>query len=107
MERKDNSHMRLKLLAWVSIFTFACGAQAALPVYEDTQPPTQTSTAVNYPAMVVTADTLHVRECAGTGCAVIDGAELRRGDVVTCYEYEGNWCRHEKGWSNARYMEAR
>ncbi len=40
-----------------------------------------------------------------------DVGDLFPGDVVTCYQLvtvgDSIWCHHERGWSNARWLEAK
>lgn len=113
--------MRTKLfLLAIVLSSIACGMQAPkeatrnrseTTIYVRTQSTAETSTD-HFPdtvKMIVTASTLNVRECAGTGCAVI--GELQRGQVVTCTDFdtpaEGvfQWCEHSTGWSSMQFME--
>ena len=105
-----------KLLFWLFLFTLpslACGMQT-IPAevrtdsevkFTDTQPTAEESMDVN---MVATGD-LWIRPTAGDlGRAL---GELHNGEVVTCTEFavvgDSIWCKHERGWSNARWLEAK
>ena len=80
---------------------------ASKAVYADTQIEDEVSTEVK---MAVIADeglnirAEHTEESADIG-------DLFPGDVVTCRELvtvgDSIWCHHERGWSNARWLEAR
>lgn len=102
-----------KLLVWLFLFTLptlACGMQAPAEVqtaseveFTDTHPTAEESMDVK---MIVTGD-LWIRPTAGDlGRAL---GELHKGDVITCVEFsvvgDSIWCRHERGWSNARWLE--
>lgn len=69
--------------------------------------PTQTESGVE---MVVTGE-WYIRTAAGERNPLVDGKDtLHDGEIVTCTEFvtvgDGLWCRHERGWSNARWMTA-
>lgn len=56
---------------------------------------------------IVTAETLRMRDGAGEEFA--NKGYLPKGEIVTCLSIDpaedgGRWCRHDKGWSNLRYM---
>lgn len=101
----------LLLLFLLSLPALACGMETeprfrtdSQVNFTDTQPTPTMSTDVK---MVVTGD-LWIRPTAGDlGRAL---GELHTGDVVECVEFsvvgDSIWCRHERGWSNARWLEA-
>ena len=104
------------LFVILAIASLACvatpQASASKAVYADTQIEGEISTVV----MTVIADEgLNIRVAPGESNPVIDGPHiLRPGDVVTCTEMKTGgklgdsiWCHHERGWSNARWLEAR
>lgn len=81
-------------------------ASASKAVYADTQIEDEISTVV----MTVIADEgLNIRAEHSEESA--DIGDLFPGDVVTCRELvtvgDSIWCHHERGWSNARWLEAR
>jgi len=88
----------------------ACGQMVTLPLSQigvAPQFPT-TDTAVE---MVVSGD-WNIRIEPGERNPLVDGkAVLSDGDIVTCIEFvavgDGLWCRHERGWTNARGMTAK
>lgn len=98
---KMTSLLYIAVLMFVSL---ACGVQGQkLKVYQPM--PTEVVTEVE---MMVTGD-LYIRTAAGERSPLIDGKNtLHDGDIVTCSEFvtlgDGLWCKHEKGWSNARWM---
>ena len=60
--------------------------------------------------MIVDVDEgLYIRTGAGETFPLVDGENvLHDGEVVSCYVFEVKgesiWCKHEKGYSNARWM---
>lgn len=94
----------LLYIAILMLGSLACGVQGQkLKVYQSM--PTAEATEVE---MMVTGD-LYIRTAAGERSPLIDGKNtLHDGDIVTCSEFvtfgDGLWCKHEKGWSNARWM---
>ena len=100
------------LFVILAIASLACMATpqveftASKAVYADTQIEDEVSTEVK---MTVVADeglnirAEHTEESADIG-------DLFPGDVVTCRELvtvgDSIWCHHERGWSNARWLEA-
>lgn len=104
------------LFVILAIASLACMATPQVEFtaskYVDTQIKNEVSTEVK---MTVVADEgLNIRTAPGENNPVVDGPHiLRPGDVVTCTEMKtgGNlgdsiWCHHERGWSNARWLEA-
>jgi len=98
------------LFVILAIASLACvatpQASASKAVYADTQIEDEISTVV----MTVIADEgLNIRAEHSEESA--DIGDLFPGDVVTCRELvtvgDSNWCHHERGWSNARWLEAR
>ena len=93
-------------IAVLMLVSLACGVQGQkLKVYQPM--PTETAEATEV-EMMVTGD-LYIRTAAGERSPLIDGKNtLHDGDIVTCSEFvtfgDGLWCKHEKGWSNARWM---
>lgn len=101
------------LFVILAIASLACMATpqieftASKAVYADTQIEDEVSTEVK---MTVIADeglnirAEHTEESADIG-------DLFPGDVVTCYQLvtvgDSIWCHHERGWSNARWLEAK
>ena len=100
---KTRIYLHIAILMLVSL---ACGVQGQkLKVYQSM--PTETAEATEV-EMMVTGD-LYIRTAAGEKSPLIDGKNtLHEGDFVTCSEFvtfgDGLWCKHEKGWSNARWM---
>ena len=92
--------------------SLACGVSTSLPVadviptsHEVYLPPT--SEPVNQ--YIVTAETLQIRTGAGETFPALK-VYLSQNEIVTCSETKtakdgGLWCKHEKGWSNIRYMK--
>lgn len=98
------------LFVILAIASLACvatpQASASKAVYADTQIEGEISTVV----MTVIADEgLNIRAEHSEESA--DIGDLFPGDVVTCRELvtvgDSIWCHHERGWSNARWLEAR
>jgi hypothetical protein len=98
------------LFVILAIASLACvatpQASASKAVYADTQIEDEISTVV----MTVIADEgLNIRAEHSEESA--DIGDLFPGDVVTCRELvtvgDSIWCHHERGWSNARWLEAR
>lgn len=91
----------------------ACGVSSQLPEVDAIPTsheavPTSTPESVR---MIVTADEgLNIRVCPNVDCMELEG-DLLSGEIVTCDKFQapmngdGLWCRHERGWSNARWME--
>jgi len=110
-----NMNRRFITLTLLVLLSLACGLEAPDMARNDTisQNVTIPQKVTNYEVVkfTVTADDLNVRECAGTGCAVIDGMELQRGDTVVCTDFDTPvngvyaWCKHRLGWSSTQYME--
>ena len=101
------------LFVILAIASLACMATpqveftASKAVYADTQIEDEVSTEVK---MTVIADEgLNIRAEHSENSQ--DVGDLFPGDVVTCYQLvtvgDSIWCRHERGWSNARWLEAR
>ncbi len=99
------------LFVILAIASLACVATpqveftASKAVYADTQIEDEISTVV----MTVIADEgLNIRAEHSEESA--DIGDLFPGDVVTCRELvtvgDSIWCHHERGWSNARWLEA-
>lgn len=115
-----NSHFWFKFLLLAFVFpSLACGMQA---VTADTRQAREMSTAVSPSLsaapvpdykreMVVTADSVHIRLRPDPHSTIVGW--LENGDVVTIIkppkedDYGGEWCRHDRGWTNCRYLEAR
>jgi len=102
--------MKMKYL-YISILvlSLACGASGNFisPRLSAAPVPVVSDTTVQ---MVVTGD-LNIRTGAGETFPLVDKKEtLHAGDVVTCYQFEVKgdsiWCRHERGWSNCRWLKA-
>ena len=100
------------LFVILAIASLACVATpqveftASKAVYADTQIEDEISTVL----MTVIADEgLNIRAEHSEESA--DIGDLFPGDVVTCRELvtvgDSIWCHHERGWSNARWLEAR
>ena len=100
------------LFVILAIASLACMATpqveftASKAVYADTQIEDEVSTEVK---MTVIADEgLNIRAEHSEESA--DIGDLFPGDVVTCRELvtvgDSIWCHHERGWSNARWLEA-
>ena len=98
------------LFVILAIASLACvatpQASASKAVYADTQIEDEVSTEVK---MTVIADEgLNIRAEHSENSQ--DIGDLFPGDVVTCYQLvtvgDSIWCRHERGWSNARWLEA-
>ena len=101
----------MKHLFFLAIASLACMATPQVEFtaskYVDTQIKNEVSTEVK---MTVVADeglnirAEHTEESADIG-------DLFPGDVVTCRELvtvgDSIWCHHERGWSNARWLEAK
>ena len=100
------------LFVILAIASLACMATpqveftASKAVYADTQIEDEVSTEVK---MTVIADEgLNIRAEHSENSQ--DIGDLFPGDVVTCRELvtvgDSIWCHHERGWSNARWLEA-
>jgi len=102
-----NNIQKTSILLYISVLmlSLACGiSSAGTSLVNSTSQPTEKAEVV----MVVTGD-LYIRTAAGERSPLIDGKNtLHDGDIVTCSEFvtfgDGLWCKHEKGWSNARWM---
>ena len=98
---KTRIYLYIAILMLVSL---ACGVQGQkLKVYQSM--PTAEATEVE---MMVTGD-LYIRTAAGERSPLIDGKNtLHEGDFVKCERFvtfgDGLWCKHQYGWSNARWM---
>lgn len=101
----------LYIAALVSV-SLACGV-ATLPENNvvDVLPTSQevvfTPTQIEPDRYIVTAETLRIRDGAGEEFG--NKGYLPKGEIVTCSsiapaEDGGQWCKHDKGWSNIRYM---
>ena len=100
------------LFVILALASLACGMQtqageftANKVIYVNTHPTTEVSTVV----MTVIADEgLNIRAEHSENSQ--DIGDLFPGDVVTCYQLvtvgDSIWCHHERGWSNARWLEA-
>lgn len=103
----------LYIAALVSV-SLACGVNTQLP-YEQIEPevlpPTNSvilPTVSAFAEMIVTAETLQIRDGAGEEFA--NKGYLLKDEIVTCEARKtakdgGQWCKHDKGWSNIRYMK--
>jgi len=108
---KDNIP-KMSIYRYISILVLsmlACGGLAELP--GASLPPASPLPTPPVPVMVVTGD-LNIRVAPGEKNPLVEGKNvLHAGDVVTCFEFyvigEGLWCRHERGWSNVRWMQAK
>ena len=95
-------------VAVLMLASLACGVQGQkLKVYQSM--PTETAEATEV-EMMVTGD-LYIRTAAGETNPLVDGKNtLHDGEIVTCTEFlvvgDGLWCKHQYGWSNARWMKA-
>jgi len=93
-------------IAILMLASLACGVQGQkLKVYQSM--PTETAEATEV-EMMVTGD-LYIRTAAGERSPLIDGKNtLHEGDFVKCEMFvtfgDGLWCKHQYGWSNARWM---
>jgi len=78
------------------LLSLACSSQAAV------SKPVKTSDSQVY--MIVTAETLHIRDAPN---GVVGKIYLKQGDVVIVDEISEDeyWCHHEKGWSACRYLK--
>lgn len=101
----------MKHLFFLAIASLACMATPQVEFtaskYVDTQIKNEVSTEVK---MTVIADEgLNIRAEHSENSQ--DIGDLFPGDVVTCYQLvtvgDSIWCRHESGWSNARWLEAK
>lgn len=99
------------LFVILAIASLACMATPQVEFtaskYVDTQIKNEVSTEVK---MTVVADEgLNIRAEHSENSQ--DIGDLFPGDVVTCRELvtvgDSIWCHHERGWSNARWLEAR
>lgn len=84
-------------------------AENALSVNKDTHINSKASTDVNTVEMVVTGS-LNIRADHSENSA--DIGDLFEGQIVTCelpmtVVAESIWCKHEFGWSNTRWLEAK
>ena len=102
------------LLIPLILASLACGVNTQLPYSQNTPEVLSPTKSVILPTvsanaeMVVTAETLRIRDGAGEEFSAV--GELNYGQIVTCLALEaakdgGLWCRHELGWSNIRYMK--
>ncbi len=103
--------MRYLLIPLV-LASLACGVNTQLP-YEQIEPEVLQVVSTNTHAapemsMVVTAETLQYRNGAGEEFTAL--GYLSQNEIVTCLNIKpaldgGLWCKHEKGYSNIRYMK--
>ena len=100
----------MKHLFFLALASLACMATPQVEFtaskYVDTQIKNEVSTEVK---MTVIADEgLNIRAEHSENSQ--DIGDLFPGDVVTCYQLvtvgDSIWCHHERGWSNARWLEA-
>ena len=92
-------------IAILMLVSPACGVSSAGTRLVN---PTSLPTVESGVEMVVTGD-WYIRTAAGETNPLVDGKNtLHDGEIVTCTEFlvvdDGLWCKHEKGWSNARWM---
>ena len=102
----------LYIAALVSV-SLACGVNTSLPYSQNTPevlPQVQITNTHAAPemSMIVTAETLQIRTGAGETFPALK-VYLSQNEIVTCSDIEpaldgGLWCKHEKGYSNIRYM---
>ena len=104
-----------KLLISLVIASLACGVKTSLPYSQNTPEVIPSHdvvfTSTSEPILnqyVVTAETLRIRNGAGESFPLL--GYLENGQIVTCSSIDpaedgGQWCKHEKGYSNIRYMK--
>ncbi len=91
----------------------ACGATTEPEVFAQKPTVTETAQSVNTSSepvqnrYIVTAETLRIRDGAGESFSLL--GYLENGQIVTCLSIDpaedgGQWCKHDLGWSNVRYM---
>lgn len=110
-------NMKFLYIAALMLSALACGVNTQLP-YEQIEPEVlPTGLVVSTPAqiepemsMIVTAETLRIRDGAGESFALL--GYLKNGQIVTCSSIDpaedgGQWCKHDLGWSNIRYMKGK
>lgn len=96
-----------KLIISLLLFSLAC---SALPPMARTTVPSLSAAAAPsmYAVEMRVTGNLHVRVEPGNLKSCAEPCYLHPGDVVTCYQFatigDEIWCRHEKGWSNARWL---
>ena len=100
-------------IAALVLSALACGVNTQLPYSQNTpevlpQVEITNTHAAPEMSMVVTAETLRIRTGAGEEFSAV--GELQNGQIVTCSSIDpaedgGQWCKHDKGWSNIRYMK--
>ncbi len=101
------------LLVPLVLASIACGVNTSLP--QNTPEVLSPTKSVILPTvsanaeMVVTAETLQIRTGAGETFPALK-VYLSQNEIVTCSDIEpaadgGLWCKHEKGYSNIRYMK--
>lgn len=107
------NNMRYLLIPLI-IASLACGVNTSLP-YSQNMPEvlpqveiTNTHAAPEM-SMVVTAETLQIRTGAGEEYPALR-VYLSQNEIVTCSSIDraedgGQWCKHDLGWSNIRYMK--
>lgn len=98
-----------KLLLILSLSALACGVNTSLPIADAIPTPSAVYLTPTPEAQyIVTAETLQIRTGAGESFPALK-VFLSQGEIVTCLSIDpaqdgGRWCRHDKGWSNLRYM---
>lgn len=103
-------------IATLMLVSLACGVSTSLPSEPNTPEVLLPTKSVILPTvsanaeMVVTAETLRIRAGAGEEFNAV--GELQNGEIVTCLDIKpaldgGLWCKHDKGWSNIRYMKGK
>jgi len=97
-----------KLLLWLSIFTLislACGISAPmqLPSPSDAPSPSNPRVFVREFDTYTVTGFLNIRTGAGESFPSL--GVLHYGDVVTCSEWVGDWCRHSQGGSHGGWLK--
>lgn len=101
--------MKILYIIPLILSALACVSQSAVVFPSHSAAPGMPQTSVEM--IVDVEEGLYVRTGAGETFPLVDGENvLHDGEVVSCYEFlvvgDGLWCKHDKGYSNARWMRA-
>ncbi len=87
------------------LFVLACGISAPmqLPSPSDAPAPSNPRVFVSEFDTYTVTGFLNIRTGAGESFPSL--GVLHYGDVVTCSEWDGDWCHHSQGWSHGGWLK--